>query len=130
MRHRRNLLAGTAACAAVLAAPVTASAETATYTTPGLTTVTLPAGVASVHVVAVGGRGGGVQGGYGAVVTADLSLGTATGVATEILVHVGGNGRIGRGGTHGGGETPIPSLAGGGGGWSGVSPCTTVVNGS
>jgi hypothetical protein len=129
MRYRRTLLAGIAACAGALAVPVPAVAETVTYTTLGMTTVTLPAGVTSVHVVAVGARGGGVQGGYGAVVTADLSMATATGLASELRVFVGGNGAVGAAGGNGGGGTPIPSLAAGGGGWSGASPCITLVNG-
>jgi hypothetical protein len=129
MRHRRTMLAGIAACAIALAVSAAASADSATYTTPGLTTVTLPPGVTSVHAVAVGARGGGVQGGFGAVVTADFDLNTPTGLASEIRVFVGGNGAIGVAGANGGGETPLPSLAAGGGGWSGVSPCTTIVAG-
>ncbi|HZV75934.1 MAG TPA: hypothetical protein VFF79_19665 [Conexibacter sp.] len=129
MRHRRTLLAGIAACTTALAASAAASADTVTYTTPGLTTVTLPAGVTSVHVVAVGGRGGGVQGGHAAVVTADLSLATPTGPANAIRVFVGGNGAIGAAGANGGGGTPTPSLAAGGGGWSGASPCTQMLDG-
>jgi hypothetical protein len=129
MRYRRTLLAGIAACVTTLAASAAASAESVTYTTPGLTTVTLPAGVTSVHAVAVGARGGGLQGGYGAVVTADFDLNTPSGLANEIRVFVGGNGAIGVAGANGGGGTPLPSLAAGGGGWSGVSPCITVVAG-
>jgi hypothetical protein len=129
MRHRRTLLAGLAACATALAAPAAASAETTTYTTPGLTTVTFPAGVTSVHVVAVGARGGGLQGGYGAVVSADFDLATPSGLANQLRVFVGGNGAIGVAGANGGGGTPIPSLAAGGGGWSGASPCIEMLNG-
>src|ERR1044071_8285749 len=61
MRTHHARLAGIAVCAvALIAGP--ASAETQTFTTPGATTVTLPTGVARVHVVAVGGRGGGALG--------------------------------------------------------------------
>jgi len=126
MRYRRTLLAGIAACATLLVASAAASAVTVTYTTPGLTTVTLPPGVTSVHVVAIGGRGGGIQGGYGAVVTADLSNVTPSGPANRIRVFVAGNGAVGAAGANGGGATPTPSLAGGGGGWSGASPCITM----
>lgn len=129
MRHRRTLLAGIAACATALAASAVACADSVTYTTPGLTTVTLPAGVTSVHAVAVGARGGGLHGGYGAVVTADFDLNTPSGLATQIRVFVGGNGAVGVAGANGGGATPIPSLAAGGGGWSGVSPCSVTSNG-
>jgi hypothetical protein len=130
--YRQHLarLTGATVCAAVLFAAGTASAETVTYTTPGLTTVTLPAGVARVHVVAVGGRGGGLQGGYGAVVVADLDLPTLSGPANQVRVFVGGNGAIGVAGANGGGETELLSLAGGGGGWSGVSPCIAMLNGN
>ncbi len=129
MRHRRALLAGIAACATALAVSTAASADSVTYTTPGLTTVTLPAGVTSVHAVAVGARGGGLQGGFGAVVTADFDLNTPGGLSNQVRVFVGGNGGIGAAGANGGGATPVPSLAAGGGGWSGVSPCITVVSG-
>lgn len=127
MRHRRTLLAGVAACIALLLAG-TAAAETLTYTTPGTTTVTLPAGVARVHVVAVGGRGGGLGGGYGAVVTADVRVdrGETAGSPIEIHVTVAGNGAIGVAGAGGGGAAgllPFPTLAGGGGGASSLELC-------
>lgn len=129
MQHQCARVAGIAACAIALVAG-SASAETRTITTPGLTTVTLPPGVSTVHVVAVGGRGGGLQGGFGAVVTADLSLVTPQGVSNEIRVFVAGNGTVGAAGANGGGGTPIPSLAAGGGGWSGASPCITMSAGT
>lgn len=112
------------ACVVVLCAAGVASGATVTYTTPGLTKVTLPAGVTSVHIVAVGGRGGGVQGGYGAVASTDLALAVPEGSANELRVLVAGNGGIGVAGVNGGGATPRAlSLAGGGGGWSQVSAC-------
>ena len=80
MHHRFARVAGIAACAVAFTAG-SAYAETQTLTTPGLSKVTLPPGVTTVHVVAVGGRGGGLQGGYGAVVTADLSMVTSQGVS-------------------------------------------------
>ncbi len=131
MRHRRALLAGIAACATALAAPGGASGESLTYTSPGSRTVTLPPGVARVHVVAVGGRGGGFLGGYGAVVTADLDLALPSGLSGQLLIDVGGNGGIGLAGANGGGDAPgLPTLAAGGGGWSGLSACRTTVNGA
>jgi hypothetical protein len=117
-------LTGVVACVVVLCAAEAASGTTVTYTTPGLTKVTLPAGVTSVHIVAVGGRGGGVNGGYGAVVSADLALAVPDGSANELRVLVAGNGGIGVAGVNGGGAAPRGlSLAGGGGGWSEVSAC-------
>jgi hypothetical protein len=122
------------------AAPGAASAETLTYTTPATTTVTLPLGVASVHVVAVGGRGGGLAGGFGAVVEGDVRVvssvpPTPAGSAPqppELRVTVAGNGGIGAAGFGGGGPAGalgtggvllFPTLAGGGGGASVVSVC-------
>ncbi|HKG03594.1 MAG TPA: hypothetical protein VKB03_10450 [Conexibacter sp.] len=127
MRHRRALLAGIATCTVMLSASA-AAAETLTYTTPGTTTAMLPVGVVSLHVVAVGGRGGGLAGGYGAVVAADVRAdrGTAAGGPSEIHVTVAGNGAIGVAGAGGGGAAgflPFPTLAGGGGGASSVEAC-------
>jgi len=127
MRIRCARLAGLAACAAALIAGA-ASAETLTYTAPGSTTVTLPIGVLSVHIVAVGGRGGGLAGGYGAVVSGDVRVDrdpTRDGMPV-IRVLVAGNGGIGIPGI-GGGAAPaaimLPTLAGGGGGASSVDTC-------
>jgi len=117
-------LTGAIACVVVLCAAGAASGTTVTYTTPGLTKVTLPAGVTSVHIVTVGGRGGGVEGGYGAVASADLALAVPEGSANQLRVLVAGNGGIGLAGANGGGATARSlSLAGGGGGWSQVSSC-------
>jgi hypothetical protein len=130
MRHRRARLAGIATCAAALAAG-SASAETVTYTTPGTTEVTLPTGVARVHVVAVGGRGGGVLGGFGAVAVNDISIISPDFPETSprFLIDVAGNGGIGIGGINGGGEAGapgFPTLAGGGGGSSAVFHWTQI----
>jgi len=124
-------LTSTIACLVVLCSAGAASATTVTYRTPGLTRVTLPAGVTSVHIVAVGGRGGGVQGGYGAVASADLALAVPEGSANQLRITVGGNGSIGVGGVNGGGAAPRAlSLAGGGGGWSEVSSCVGWTDGT
>lgn len=122
-QHAVHLTAAIA-CVVVLCAAGAASGATVTYTTPGLTKVTLPAGVTRVHIVAVGGRGGGVQGGYGAVASADLALAVPEGSANQLRITVGGNGGVGVGGINGGGVPPRAlSLAGGGGGWSEVTSC-------
>ncbi|HKG38571.1 MAG TPA: hypothetical protein VKB25_06240 [Conexibacter sp.] len=132
MRYRRTLLTGIAACTVMLPASA-AAAETLTYTTPGTTTVMLPVGAVRVHVVAVGGRGGGLTGGYGAVATGDVRVnrGTAAGGPYEVHVTVAGNGAIGVAGVGGGGAAgvlPFPTLAGGGGGASSVETCSVKVN--
>ena len=110
---------------------------TCSYTTTGEDTFAVPTGVGSVHVVAVGGRGGGrtggrPAGGLGARVTADLVV-----AGGELLyVEVGGNGGPvtnpngdsgsggggggfnggGTGGDGGAGTTGVPGGLGGGGG--------------
>ncbi|HEU4701552.1 MAG TPA: hypothetical protein VFS37_03645 [Conexibacter sp.] len=137
MRHRCARLASIAVCVTAFTA-TTASADTQTFTTPGATTITLPAGVASVHVVAVGGRGGGLAGGFGAVVTGDVLIPRRPGPATpsQLRVVVGGNGAIGLAGVNRGGAAGPPAdlglatLAGGGGGASTIGTCRTRVDGT
>jgi hypothetical protein len=137
MRHRCACLAGIAVCAVALTAG-SASAETLTYTTPGVTDVTLPLGVVNVHVIAVGGRGGGLTGGYGAIVTGDVRVvpRTSPTAAPRIRVIVGGNGSIGVGGSNGGGAAGaaaglgLPTLAGGGGGATSLELCTLQPDGA
>ncbi len=95
--------------------------ETFEYT-GGEQTLVVPAGVTSVHVTAVGGRGGGAftgggAGGAAAEVEGELSVTPGE----TLYVEVGGNGRSelegGGGGFNGGGSgAPIPFGAGGGGG--------------
>lgn len=90
--------------------------------TGGEQTLVVPAGVASVHVIAVGGRGGeaftgGGAGGAAAEVEGDLSVTPGE----TLYVEVGGSGQSelegGGGGFNGGGSgAPIPFGAGGGGG--------------
>jgi len=100
----------------------TSGAESVTYTTPGTYTFAVPPNVSQLHVVAVGGRGGGATGGFGAVVSGDLrtSLGVS-GITFQVVVP--GNGTIGAGGDGGGGGTPLGSLAGGGGGSAAIARC-------
>ena len=82
-------------------------------------TFTVPAGVGSVGVTAVGAPGGsatcgfGSCGGAGAVVTATVALPVGT---NTLYVEVGGSGQAGSGGFNGGGSSP----GGGGGGASDV----------
>jgi Glycine rich protein len=97
-------------------APVTVS-----FSEVGAHTLTVPVGVTSVHVVAVGAPGGDrgpVKGGRGATATADLAV-----TPGQVLgVFVGGAGGSGEeegnpGGFNGGGEGgDLRGLAGGGGG--------------
>src|SRR5688500_5414898 len=98
--------------------------NTCTYTTPGEATFTVPTGVTTVRVVAIGGRGGtgaGTQqlagvGGFGARVSADLS----TTAGTTFYVHPAANGvngvAAGAGGSNGGGVGGSAGSSGGGGG--------------
>ena len=94
--------------------------------TGGEQTFTVPAGVTSIHMVAIGGRGGdgaprgdelpGGTGGFGAIVSADISV-----TPGQLLyVEVAGNGADatsgGAGGFNGGGEGGEASETGGGGG--------------
>ncbi len=102
-----------------------ALAETVTFKATGKEQAfTVPAGVGSVHVVAIGGGGGvgasfggspGGAGGLGAIVSSNLGV-----QAGETLyVEVGGNGHAGEGAEEGEGEE-------GGGGGGGASDVRTV----
>jgi Glycine rich protein len=91
---------------------------TCTYTTAGQATFVVPRGVASLHLVAIGGRGGGPNGGLGALVSADLTVQRGA----RLYLEVGGNGGAvtpltgGAGGFNGGGAGGAATAAGGGGG--------------
>jgi hypothetical protein len=119
------LLTGIAGGTLVVAPAAEAATGTVSYAyTGGEQTFTVPAGVTSLHVEAVGGHGGDapslttgtVSGGSGAVVTADLPV-----TAGQVLyVEVGGNGAPpspggALGGFNGGGAAPEPGAGGGGG---------------
>lgn len=82
----------------------------------------VPAGVTSLRIVAVGGRGGPGTGAPGAVVTADIPVVPGT----TLYVHVGGTGGFG-GGFNGGAPGGFNG-AGGGGGASDVRTCTVEAN--
>ncbi|MFT4264522.1 MAG: glycine-rich protein, partial [Nocardioides sp.] len=95
-----------------------ATPETVTFLSTGTEqTFTVPAGVTTVHASAVGGRGdagayGGGAGGYGASVSADLSV-----TPGQVLyIEVGGNGQGVTGGFNGGGAGGTGVDNGGGGG--------------
>ena len=142
--------AGPAACVTlmlgVMMALVGASAASAvvveeTFTSTGAEqTFTVPAGVTSIHVVAIGGAGGaaysgygGAPGGRGAVVSGDVSVTPGT-----LYVEVGGDATsVGcqyseipcRGGFNGGGSSVTPTNENGAGG-GGASDVRTVSIGS
>jgi hypothetical protein len=97
-----------------------------TYTTPGSYTWTVPSGVTSITVVAIGGGGGGgnspnANGGSGAEVTSVLAVQAGDTVA----IYVGGGGGSTAEGGGGGGLTYVGDgssnfiIAGGGGGGGG-----------
>jgi hypothetical protein len=110
-----------------LVGATSAEAETFTFGFTGAEqTFPVPAGVTSIHVVAVGGRGGigtgsGAPGGMGARVTTDLSVSPGQ----TVFVEVGGNGEDGagnsggKGGFNGGGECFVEESSGSGGGGGG-----------
>ena len=134
---------GSAVAANVGTVGITCMAGTQSFTTPGSFTWTVPAGITSVSIVAIGGGGGGsgtfgsyvgLVGGAGAVVNSTL---TVTPGQTLNLV-VGGGGTAGTsflvgvsgpfGGGGGGGSSNIDAgtadqiIAGGGGGGGAAAP--------
>ena len=112
--------------------PASAGAATETFLpTGGEQTFTVPPGVTSVKVIAVGGRGGTgagapVGGGFGAAAIADLAVDPGQ----VLYVNVGGNGEDGgfssggAGGFNGGGSSTDNGDRGGGGG--GASDVRTI----
>lgn len=73
----------------------------------------IPAGVTSVHIVAIGGAGAANQfstGGRGAGVVADVAVTSPT----TLYVEVGGNGSLAAGGFNGGGPPGVIGAVGGG----------------
>ena len=81
--------------AAIALAPAAQAATTQNFSfTGGEQTLTVPAGVSTIHVLAVGGHGGqssSADGGFGAVVEADLDVTPGQ----TLFVDVGGNGSAG-----------------------------------
>lgn len=123
LRLPRLPIAALIAAAAVLAAPGIAAAETLTFFPEGAEqTFVVPAGVTTVHAIAIGGRGGdgegnvGGLGGFGAIASADLAVTPGQ----TLYVEVGGNGDDaadgGAGGFNGGGSSGEGSSPSGGGG--------------
>ena len=116
---RQGLLAVLALLAALLLLPpgsssaalpvgCSQSAQTVTCTyTAGSNAFVVPLGVSSVHVTAVGGKGGDTGGAFGAVVTGDLPVASG---ATLYAV-VGGNGGLNGSGANGGGLGGLPGFA-------------------
>jgi hypothetical protein len=121
-----------AALALILGSRGTARAETTTtffYYTGGEQTIVIPAGVSTVAVIAVGGKGasshkigGIVPGGYGAVVSGSISVTPGS----TLYVWVGGNGRYATGYGFNGGGWAYGELSGPGGGASDVRPSTSL----
>jgi hypothetical protein len=127
------------ALAAALAPAATAQAYpfTVKFTEPGPQAFTVPAGVRSVHVVAIGadgGRGGVAPGGNGARVSAELQVapgqvlwaevgapGEGGGAGTAQLPAAGGRGGAPTGGDGGTGGLNQLGVWGGGGGGGGAT---------
>lgn len=124
----------TGIAAAALPPGCSQSGQTVTCTyTSGSNPFTVPSGVSSVHVVAVGGKGGDSflpqgcgAGAFGAVVSGDVLVTPGS----TLYANVGGNGggcpnTQGSGGTGGGGNAGGSFGAGGGGGASDVRTSQT-----
>ena len=135
VRHRqpapRKIVMVTAAATMALAlgvsqmacpAPaIAASTVSDAFTTPGEHSFTVPAGVTSVHVAAIGGKGAAGEatgsgangvGGYGATIAADIPVTPGL----SLYVEVGGNGGGTAGSASGGVGGGNGGAAGGGGG--------------
>ena len=136
-RPAASRLRATLACAAaaigllIAFTAASAHAATITFTTPGERGLNVPAGVTSMHVVAVGGSGGaggndpgpGGSGGAGAVASADVPVSPGQLIFVEVASN-GSNANVetgGAGGNNGGADGGNSSggtncHAGGGGG--------------
>ena len=118
------------ALAVALLPPASATAATSSFASTGAEqTFTVPAGVTSIRVVAVGGRGGITASAFGARVTGDLAVTPGQ----VLFIEVGGNGSVATasetaGGFNGGGVGKY--LAGTGGGASDVRTASASQGGS
>ncbi|MDX6699490.1 MAG: hypothetical protein QOE65_2887 [Solirubrobacteraceae bacterium] len=125
---RRLVLTCGALCATGAAVASAAQADTVTFATPGeQPPFTVPDRVTSLHVVAIGGRGGlgdfaTGAGGFGARATADLAVTPGQVLYIEVAGN-GGDAPPGTGGTAGvnGGGTGHGGGGGGGAGGGGAS---------
>jgi hypothetical protein len=106
---------GSARAAASSSCVPSGATVTCTYTGAGVASFSVPSGVSSLDVVAVGAAGGGSFGGQGASVE-DLAVPVTSDSSLQVVV--GGAG--GAGGSPGGGGSPGIVDAGAGGGFSGV----------
>jgi hypothetical protein len=117
-----GLVLGCLSLLGLSAGATSAAAETQTFAYTGSEqTFTVPAGVSSIQVLAIGGHGGnggkgGAAGGAAAEVQGELSVKSGT----VLYVEVGGEGVSGRGPLHAGGFNGGAAGAGGGGGASDV----------
>lgn len=114
---RGALLACVAVVIGALAPAVaisSAAAETVTFkNTGGEQKFVVPAGVVSVNVLAIGGQGatdGGIEGGDGAEVTAELPVTPGE----TLYINVGGDGTVSAGGFNGGAAGGVHGGGGGG----------------
>ena len=138
-RLRRIALATALACGCAIGLPSAASAGTKVFGfTGGEQTFTVPVAVSSIHVVAVGARGGrgsdslpnrGGSGGRGDRLEADLAVTPGQ----TLFIEVGGTGASGAnggsGGFNGGGDSGpgyFGTSGGGGGGASDVRTCSAL----
>jgi Bacterial Ig-like domain (group 3)/Bacterial Ig-like domain (group 1) len=109
---------------AALPGPAAHADSTVSFTTPGESPFTVPAGVTSLHVVAIGGGGAagnfdsGGSAGSGTTVAADIPVTPGA----SLFVEVGGN-ATGPSAGAGGGGAGSPS-SGGGGGASDLRTCS------
>lgn len=143
---RTTLLLTMPALVALTQSP--AHAATETFTSPGEHPFVVPAGVTSIQIAAVGGKGGSGNDGYGASFGPGGFGATAAGTVPvtpgqHLFVEVGGNGGTstspgarGSGGFNGGAEggggvlcpNPIVAAGGGGGGASDVRTSSRAVD--
>lgn len=85
--------------------PASAASSQVFSATGSAQSYAVPAGTASVHVVARGGSGGGVSGGLGATVEADVAVSPGD----VLQINVGRAGTAGTGGWNGGGDPGAPA---------------------
>ncbi len=112
----QDVTSGPVAAQAPCGANGSSGTDTCTYTSVGQDTFTVPAGVTTIQVTAIGAAGGtsyfstDSPGGEGAVVSGSLSVTSAT----LLYVEVGGpGGAVGPGGFNGGGSSEFGGAGGG-----------------